>query len=151
MKPTCTILIILILCCSLSGFVAAADTISNTTGSLQISSNPGGATVNLDGVYKGITPEPRSFLTIINLTPKSYALELKKDGYQDYISTVKIVAGQTVTVPANLTASGETPVNGVSTVGVFFVIILVLLIVGFLVLYIRRHRKKPEPEKIELD
>ncbi len=132
---------------------AGAETSSNAAGYLQVSSTPSGASVYLDEVYQGITPESNGFINITVLNPREYRLVLKKPVYLDYISTVNIVSGQTVKVsatlkPADVTAQ-ENPGNSVMT-GVL-VVIVVLVLVGFLVLYMRHRRKPKGPAKIELD
>jgi len=58
------------------------------TGSLNINSNPQGAEVYLNGVYKGITP-----ITIYELTPGKYQLQLRKSGYKDLITFVDVISG----------------------------------------------------------
>ena len=132
---------------------AGEDIPANATGYLQVSSVPPGAVVYLDAVYQGITPEPQGFINITNLDPRDYSLALKKTNYLDYISTVKIVSGQTVKVTANLRSSnvsaqentGNTMVTGI------VVVIVVLVLVGIVVLFMRRRNKPKKPEKIELD
>jgi len=132
---------------------AAEDIPANATGYLQVSSVPAGAVVYLDAVYQGITPEPEGFINITNLDPREYSLVLKKPDYVDYISTVKIVSGQTVKVTANLKSAnmtsqentGNTALTGV------IVVIIVLVLVGVVVLFMRRRNKPKQPEKIELD
>jgi hypothetical protein len=152
MKAFCWLLLICFIVTVTAGF-AGADAPDNTTGYLQVSSTPSGAEIYLDLVFKGITPEPKGFINITNLTPHEYRLVLKKASYLDYISTVKIVSGQTVTVSANLQAanltSQENPGNTIITGAL--VVIIVIILAGFVVLYARDRRKPEEPEKIELD
>jgi serine/threonine protein kinase len=66
-------------------------------GGLQITSNPAGASVLLNGRSVGKTP-----FTDKNLNPESYDLLLKMDGYHDYFQRVRITAGQTASVNAAL-------------------------------------------------
>ena len=132
---------------------AGADIPTNATGDLQISSTPFGTLVYLDSVYQGITPEQKGFISITNLSPRQYSLVLKKETYHDFISTVKIVSGQTVVVAADLrpveVTSQENPGNSMTTGAL--VLIGVLVLVGFVVLYIRHRRKPKVPDKVELD
>ncbi|MCU0630007.1 MAG: PEGA domain-containing protein [Methanoregulaceae archaeon] len=132
---------------------AGEDIPANATGYLQVSSVPPGAAVYLDAVYKGITPETTGFINITDLEPREYSLVLKKPGYMDYISTVKIVSGQTVKVTANLkSANGNAQEDtGNPAVTGVIVVIIVLVLVGFVVLFMRSRRKPKEPKKIELD
>lgn len=155
MKAICRLLLILLIGTLMWSF-ASAETISNNTGSLQISSTPSGAEIYLDMTYKGVTPESGGFVNITNLGPHEYGLVLKKASYLDYISTVKIVSGQTVKVSANLqaanansTANPENPANPMVTVAL--VVVFLLIIIGFVALMVRKRRKSKTPEKIELD
>jgi hypothetical protein len=146
-------LLLIFLIGSVVWICAGEDIPANATGYLQVSSVPPGAVVYLDAVYQGITPEPKGFITITNLSPRDYGLVLKKPDYLDYISTVRIVPGQTVKVSATLPSAnvtsqenpGDTMVTGV------VVVIVILILVGFVVLFMRSRRKPKKPDKIELD
>ena len=81
-----------------------------STGDLQVTSSPSGAAVYLNGNYQGVTSTAGP-LDITDLTAATYTVVLKKSGYQDYTTTVKIVAGQTAQVAATLQATG-TPTSG---------------------------------------
>jgi len=61
-----------------------------------INSNPSGATVYINGEYKGIAP-----LTI-DLFPGTYTLKLTKNGYQDYATHITVKAGEPNTVNPTL-------------------------------------------------
>jgi len=132
---------------------AGEDITANSTGYLQVSSNPPGAAVYLDAVYQGVTPELKGFINITNLSPHEYSLVLKKPDYVDYISTVKIVSGQTVKVTANLKSANVTTQENTGNMMVtgVVVVIVVLILVGFVVLFMRSRRKPKKPDKIELD
>lgn len=80
-----------------------------STGDLQVTSSPSGAAVYLNGNYQGVTTSTGGPLDITDLTVATYTVVLKKSGYQDYTTTVKIVAGQTAQVAATLQASGTPP------------------------------------------
>ena len=82
-----------------------------STGDLLVTSSPSGAAVYLNGNYQGVTSQSAGPLDITDLTAATYTVVLKKSGYQDYTTTVKIVGGQTAQVAATLTASG-TPASG---------------------------------------
>ena len=84
-----------------------------STGDLLVTSSPSGATVYLNGNYQGVTSTAGP-LDITDLTAATYTVLLKKSGYQDYTSTVKIVAGQTAQVAATLQASGTQPAGTAS-------------------------------------
>lgn len=125
------ILLILVIGTVTLGF-SGADMTADTTGYLQVSST----SVRRSGL-SGITPEPTGFINITDLSPREYSLVLKKPYFPDYISTAKIVSGQTVKVSSNLQTSNvknqKNPGNPVIT-GVFAVIV-VLILVGFVVLF----------------
>lgn len=82
-----------------------------STGDLQVTSSPSGAAVYLNGNYQGVTTTVGGPLDITDLTAATYTVVLKKSGYMDYTTTVKIVAGQTAQVAATLQATG-TPSSG---------------------------------------
>jgi hypothetical protein len=86
-----------------------------STGDLLVTSSPTGASVYLNGNYQGVTTSTGGPLDITDLSPGTYTVVLKKSGYQDYTTTVKIVAGQTAQVAATLQASG-TPPSGTASV-----------------------------------
>jgi len=77
---------------------------SPTTGDLDVSSTPNGASVYLNGAYQGETRSSGP-LYITSLVPGTYTTVLKKSGYQDYTTTAKIVAGTTAQVVAVLQPS----------------------------------------------
>ena len=79
-----------------------------TTGDLDVSSTPYGASVYLNGAYYGETRSSGP-LYITSLVPGTYTTVLKKSGYQDYTTTAKIVAGTTAQVAAVLQPSSTPP------------------------------------------
>jgi len=93
------------------------DTIIST-GSLQVSSEPSSASWYLDGAYAGTTPD-----TLAELSPGSHRVTVKKDGFNDWQTTVSIRAGErerlAVTLAATGPRSGQTwiePVTGMEFV-----------------------------------
>ena len=80
-----------------------------TTGTISVSSTPGGAYIYLDGAYEGVTPYSGSYI-IHNVGSGSHTITLKLSGYQDSTVPVTVQGGgiATVTVPLNPT----TPVTG---------------------------------------
>ena len=69
-----------------------------TSGSLQVSSNPSGAAVYVDQIYRGVTS------TVVgNLAPGSHSVRLTKAGYQDWVGSVSIAAGATTYLSPTLT------------------------------------------------
>jgi len=78
------------------------------TGDLQVSSVPSGASVYLNGDFRGVTPQDDS-LDIVNLAPGSYTITVKKSGYQDYATPVTIQAGKNVQMNAALQPASQVP------------------------------------------
>jgi hypothetical protein len=60
----------------------------DTTGQINVGSTPTGASIYLDTTYRGITP-----LTLANIPQGSHSITLKINGYQDWTSSVNVVAG----------------------------------------------------------
>ncbi len=81
---------------------------SPTTGDLDVSSTPYGASVYLNGAYQGET-RASGPLYITGLSPGGYSTVLKKSGYNDYSTTANIVAGTTAQVSAALQPASVKP------------------------------------------
>jgi hypothetical protein len=81
---------------------------SPTTGDLDISSSPSGASIYLNGAYQGETRASSPFY-ITGLSPGTYTVVLKKSGYLDYTTATQIVAGTTAKVSAVLAPASGTP------------------------------------------
>ena len=76
---------------------------SATTGTISVSSTPSSASVFLDGVNKGMTPA-----SLTGVAPGSHTVRISMAAYDDYSTTVTVIAGQVATVNAVLkTASGN--------------------------------------------
>lgn len=69
-----------------------------TTGVLAIESRPAGATVLLNGKPSGTTP-----VTITDLAPGDYRVTMTLNGFQDFATTVRVVAGERARAAARLT------------------------------------------------
>lgn len=76
-------------------------------GDLQVSSNPSGAAVYVDGNYQGVTPSD-DLLDIHDLSPGAHALTVKMPGYLDYSTSVSIQAGKKAQVVASLQPGTQT-------------------------------------------
>jgi hypothetical protein len=72
---------------------------ASTTGSLVVDSRPSGASVSINGRPRGTTP-----LTIDDLAPGEYRVEMSLTGYRNLVTTVRVVAGERVRAAASLTA-----------------------------------------------
>jgi hypothetical protein len=98
---------------------------SPATGSIAVSSVPGGASVFLDNAYVGISP-----LTIPSVQPGSHVVTITQTGYQNYEMTVTVQGGQTAQVSATLTpVTSPTPTQGslsaiVAVLGLLAVVVL---------------------------
>lgn len=75
---------------------------SSTTGSLAVTSTPSGASITVDSVAKGTTPN-----TIPDLSKGSHTVKLTKSGYWDSSQTVTIDAGKTTPLNVNLVVSSQ--------------------------------------------
>jgi hypothetical protein len=109
-------------------FTVTLTPVSNpTTGSVSISSSPSGAEVYLNNAFKGLSP-----LTIDSLSPGSYIVILKLNGYQDWQSSAQVTAGQTTQLSATLlpsstptptpTATGSWPLAVIGASGLIFLL-----------------------------
>ena len=64
-----------------------------SVGSIDVVSYPAGASVFLDGAYRGQT-SPYDALDIPNIAPGDHGLVLSLEGYYNYVTTVAVTAGQ---------------------------------------------------------
>ncbi len=67
------------------------------TGSLDVRSTPSGASIYIDGTYKGGTP-----LVVLELSGGSHQVKLSRSGYSDHTQTAFVTAGKTTIVSATL-------------------------------------------------
>jgi hypothetical protein len=95
-------------------------TVPPTTATAEITSSPSGAQVYVNNVFTGITP-----LTFQNVTPGSYAVEIRLDGYTPYSTTGQVVAGQNIRVAASL-APVATPTTTKAPLTPFFAIMALI-------------------------
>jgi hypothetical protein len=72
------------------------------TGSLNIATSPKGADIYIDGRYLAQSPS-----VVPGLTPGSHSLRLHKAGYDEYINTYTVYAGQQT--PVSITLSPQQP------------------------------------------
>ncbi len=94
-----------------------------TTGGISVISAPSQAEVFLNNAFKGLTP-----ITIDTLTPGSYTVLVKLNGYQDWQGTQQVTAGQTAHVSATLipvtsptpTQTGLLPLTIIAGIGILF-------------------------------
>jgi hypothetical protein len=75
---------------------AAAPTSATASGKLSISSNPAGADIELDGSFMGNTPSD------LAIAEGDHIIQIKKPGFTPWERRLKITAGSTVHVEADL-------------------------------------------------
>jgi hypothetical protein len=78
----------------------AFEVITNAQGTIDISTNPSGATIYIDDITNGTTPRN------IDILVGSHKVTLKKAGYQDWGKIVNVKEDETVEVDATLYAMG---------------------------------------------
>jgi len=74
---------------------------ATTSGRLEVTSDPAGARVSVDGTARGVTP-----LAIASISPGSHSVVIS-DGESTVTRTVRVVAGATATVLASITPAGS--------------------------------------------
>lgn len=78
-------------------------TVVGPPGTLSISSSPSGASVYLDGTYRGVTP-----INIPGISAGSHAIKLTKSAYDDYSTAVIVNSGSTTSITGILNAHPTT-------------------------------------------
>lgn len=68
-------------------------------GAIFVNSSPIGANVSINFVYRGLSP-----ITVLGLNPGPMPVQLIKAGYDSFMGFVDVVAGETISLFANLTA-----------------------------------------------
>ena len=86
----------------------------SSTGTISVTTVPSGASVYLDGVYRGQTP-PGDYLYIYDVVAGSHAIELSRTGYQDYSGTVQVSAAQNTRLSITLTPNPQ-PTSGSASI-----------------------------------
>lgn len=80
-----------------------------STGTLSVSSNPSGAAVYIDGSYRGNSP------LSMTLTEGTHSVSIRKDGYDSWSSTARVVGGTSSTISATLNKIVKTGYLSVSS------------------------------------
>jgi hypothetical protein len=70
---------------------------SPSSGSISVTTSPSGADIYVDGYYMADSPA-----VIPGLSPGSHTVRIQKAGYDEYIATVRIIAGQRTPVSVTL-------------------------------------------------
>ncbi len=71
-----------------------------TNGQITVRSNPSGANIYVDNLYKGLTP-----LTLVEIPKGGHTILLRMNGYQDWQSSVNVAAGSSTDVSGTLAAT----------------------------------------------
>lgn len=104
-----------------TGSAATGGTDTANTGALSVTTTPGGVSIFIDGVQRGVSPA-----TIPGLTPGEHTLLLKLDGYTDLSTPVSITAGKTTEYTTGLAKAAKSPgfgaVFGLIALGAIFFI-----------------------------
>jgi len=84
-------------------------TLPPASGNVTVHSSPPGASILIDGIFVGITPD-----TVTSIPPGNHIIRMSLSGYYDYEGTIYILAGQTTnafgTLPPLSQISGQSPV-----------------------------------------
>ena len=78
-----------------------------TTGTISVSSTPGGAYIYLDGAYEGVTPYSGSYI-IQNVESGSHTISARLSGYQTSTVQTTVQGGGVATVTMPLTPISTT-------------------------------------------
>lgn len=94
------------------------------SGTLTIASSPAGSDVMVDNIFRGYTP-----LTLNDIDAGQHTVTLQLAGYQDYVTTVAINAGQSTPLAVTLTpAPTPTPASGLTALPPLAGVLAVLMI-----------------------
>jgi hypothetical protein len=77
---------------------------TQNTGAINLTSTPSGASVFLDGSFKGV-----SSITLEKITPGKHMLKITKTGYQDWQQEVTVSSDKTIEIFVNLTLLSLAP------------------------------------------
>ena len=119
--------------CSVDGTIYC---FKSSTGSLTVNSNPSGAKIYLNGIYKGDTP-----LKIFSFPIGNYSLKLSKPGYKAYDGKVHISDGKTTNLSMITLTRLHLKVIPEPILKIGIVISLIILIISIIVGLILRFRK----------
>ena len=113
------------------------------TSNVQITSDPSGADVYVNNVYKGITP-----LSFQNVPAGTGTVTISSPGYNTYTTTVTLVAGQDYQVNAALTPQNSpAPPSGISTTVMIIVAVLVIAAIIVIAFVVVQRKKQPEEQE----
>jgi hypothetical protein len=117
-----------------SGMRAEIDvTLIPATGSLSITTSPGGGRLMLDGADAGISP-----VTLTGIPAGNHTFTAVKEGYAPVEQTVRVIAGQTLTAEVVLEPSG--PASATQRAGGLIPPIIPAVFISMLIMVIFRPR-----------
>jgi hypothetical protein len=94
-------------------FSLAPVTPDTGTASIQVASDPAGAQVYIDNLFKGTTP-----VTVEDLVPGEHTLKLTLAGYEDFTTSGTLSPGETASVTIQLTAAPPVEETPAGTIGI---------------------------------
>ena len=80
-------------------------------GTVSITTDPSGASIDADGVYVGQTSLNRP-LVFTQVPPGYHSLLASKSGYEDYTTSGTVTAGQNLVISITLTPNPQKPTTG---------------------------------------
>jgi hypothetical protein len=96
--------------------VTSIPVLASTYGSIAIDSNPGGASVTLDGKTVGRTPATRAALILNTIATGDHTIGVELAGFPQYTQTISVIENQVVQVNADfITRSPTIPGTPITT------------------------------------
>jgi hypothetical protein len=81
-------------------------------GDIVVQSNPSGASVFLDGTYKGTT-EMGNPLDLTGVAPGSHTIDIKLENYNDYSTVIEVTAGKVSRINAEMVPVSQPTQSGI--------------------------------------
>jgi hypothetical protein len=119
---------------------APAPAVGPATGTLEVLSQPAGASVYIDDEPVGATDPQSGRLVKTGLPPGGHRVRVSRAGHEDAVRDVDVAAGSTATFNATLT-----PVAGVSAGARAGLIAFALVAIGLVVVIAWMALRRPEP------
>ncbi|HOP66130.1 MAG TPA: PEGA domain-containing protein [Methanoregulaceae archaeon] len=85
----------------------------SSTGTISVATNPPGASVYVDGIYRGETPQD-GYLFLHDIAIGAHAIEIGRTGYQDYSGTVQVSAAGDTQLSTTLIPNPVATLGGLS-------------------------------------
>jgi hypothetical protein len=115
------------------------------TASAEITSDPSGADVYINNVYKGITP--LSFQNVPIDASQAYTVSIQLEGYQPYTTSGKISAGQNIQINAALTPVSSSTPSGINSTWLIVGAIAVICVIVVIAYVVMQRKNDKEPPK----